>query len=969
MINTKKTFMAVFMVLAMLAVAVVPLTESQSDGAVGTGGSLYGMGQNNYGQQGDGTTTDVTTPTQIGSTLGTITDVVCSNGATFFLTSDGKLYGIGVNRQYQQGDGTNTDVTTPTQIGSSLGVITDVACSDSTTFFLTSDGKLYGMGYNDQGQQGNDNGAFVKTPTQIGSTLGTITDVVCSAQTTFFLTSDGKLYGMGYNYSGQQGDGTTTDVKTPTQIGSTLGTITDVVCSNGATFFLTSDGKLYGIGVNRQYQQGDGTNTDVTTPTQIGSSLGVITDVACSDSTTFFLTSDGKLYGMGYNDQGQQGNDNGAFVKTPTQIGSTLGTITDVVCSQQTTFFLTSDGKLYGMGKNNYGQQGDGTTTDVKTPTQIGSSLGVIADVACSNNTTFFLTSGGSLYGMGQNNYGQQGDGTTTDVTTPTQIGSSVGVIADVACSNNTTFFFTPHGPTITISVNEPTYGSVSTNSVTAPSGTSISANGNVLTIGTDTVTATPSTATAQYTYAFGSWTGIPVGGTITGDTAITATFTATVKDYNVTIESNNTSYGTVSPASISDVPYGTTITVSDNTLTINGTTVTATPKSETSVKEYSFVGWKLNGTDISGTATTTDTNVITAVFEEGTKTYTITWVIDGVSEQTTVEAGAMPTHATPVKEYYTFKGWEPKVVRAVADATYTATFVPTKYTVTWNANGGTVRPTSSTGDVETAVTVPTPTRNYYTFDGWYTAAEGGDALVTPFMPNTNVTYYAHWTEETYTVSFDVQGGTAVSPMDGSVSTAISLPSATYDEKYFAGWYTAATNGKLVGFNNTLYYPKADVTLYAVWSDTAVFTYSLNFDVNGGYNAPSAQVATGNDNVPHTFKIAGSNPQMTGLYFIGWASTSSATEPEYMAGDVIEVNANNTVTLYAVWSDVEPEGQFDWLSGVVAVLVGIGILMGAVVSLVLARPTNGKDLATSIVAIAVAILLYVAVLLPFLGFL
>ena len=58
-------------------------------------------------------------------------------------------------------------------------------------------------------------------------------------------------------------------------------------------------------------------------------------------------------------------------MRTFKQIGADLGTIADVVCSGNTTFFLTSDGKLYGSGRNNYGQQGDGTTTDVTTFKQI----------------------------------------------------------------------------------------------------------------------------------------------------------------------------------------------------------------------------------------------------------------------------------------------------------------------------------------------------------------------------------------------------------------------------------------------------------------------------------------------------------------------------------------------------------------------------------------------------------------------
>jgi len=213
--------------------------------------------------------------------------------------------------------------------------------------------------------------------TTIDSELGYSVDkIYVGPRTTFFIDS-GKLYGMGANANGQQGDGTTTDVTTPTQIGS-FENVTDVVCSSnsapvsgtGVTFFIDS-GKLYGMGANARGQQGNGTTTDVTTPTQIGSFENV-TDVVCSLYTTFFIDS-GKLYGMGQNNKGQQGNGTTTDVTTPTQIGS-FENVTDVVCSSNTTFFIDS-GKLYGMGENEYGQQGNGTTTDVTTPTQVATPL------------------------------------------------------------------------------------------------------------------------------------------------------------------------------------------------------------------------------------------------------------------------------------------------------------------------------------------------------------------------------------------------------------------------------------------------------------------------------------------------------------------------------------------------------------------------------------------------------------------
>ena len=94
------------------------------------------------------------------------------------------------------------------------------------------------------------------------------------------------------------------------------------------------------------------------------------TQVTCSYSTTWFVASNGKVYGCGANSNGQQGSGtsgSGTNVTTFTDRTPEGKTVTQVACSQYTTWFMTQDGKVYGCGQGNSGQQGSGNTTDVKT--------------------------------------------------------------------------------------------------------------------------------------------------------------------------------------------------------------------------------------------------------------------------------------------------------------------------------------------------------------------------------------------------------------------------------------------------------------------------------------------------------------------------------------------------------------------------------------------------------------------------
>ena len=88
------------------------------------------------------------------------------------------------------------------------------------------------------------------------------------------------------------------------------------------------------------------------------------------------------------------------------------------------TVALKNDGTVWAWGRNNYGQLGDGTTTDSDTPVQAGGSSplsGIIA-IAAGESHTLALKNDGTVWAWGRNYYGQLGDGTTTDSDTPVQV-------------------------------------------------------------------------------------------------------------------------------------------------------------------------------------------------------------------------------------------------------------------------------------------------------------------------------------------------------------------------------------------------------------------------------------------------------------------------------------------------------------------------------------------------------------------
>ena len=178
----------------------------------------------------------------------------------------------------------------------------------------------------------------------------------------------------------------------------------------------------------------------------------------------------------------------------------------------------------------------------------------------------------------------------------------------------------------------------------------------------------------------------------------------------SIEVASNNTDYGTVDEASIT-AAVGDPITISNNTLTIGETTVTATPTTDTDQYDYSFTGWYNGDTEILNGSTVTEGMTITAVFERALQKYTVTLtssntIYGKVSPSSlTVDygtaitldgnnltIGSTPVSATPstdTKQWaYSFEGWTvPGDVETVtAPITITGTFSHAlqTYTITW---------------------------------------------------------------------------------------------------------------------------------------------------------------------------------------------------------------------------------------------------------------------------------------------
>jgi alpha-tubulin suppressor-like RCC1 family protein len=237
---------------------------------------------------------------------------------------------------------------------------------------------------------------------------------------TVALKNDGTFWVWGNNYYGQLGDGTNTNRNTPVPVSGLTGIITAISAGVFNTVALKNDRTVLAWGLNSSGQLGDGTTTDSDTPVPVSGLINVIA-ISAGESYAVALKNDGTVWAWGSNGYGQLGDGSTIEKHTPVPVSGLTGIITAISAGELHTVALKNDGTVWAWGRNNYGQLGDGTTTDSDTPVQASGLTGITA-IAAGESHTVALKNDGTLWAWGRNNYGQLGDGTTTDSDTPVQV-------------------------------------------------------------------------------------------------------------------------------------------------------------------------------------------------------------------------------------------------------------------------------------------------------------------------------------------------------------------------------------------------------------------------------------------------------------------------------------------------------------------------------------------------------------------
>ncbi|MBQ8399826.1 MAG: InlB B-repeat-containing protein [Clostridia bacterium] len=279
--------------------------------------------------------------------------------------------------------------------------------------------------------------------------------------------------------------------------------------------------------------------------------------------------------------------------------------------------------------------------------------------------------------------------------------------------------------------------------------------------------------------------------------------------------------------------------------------------------------------------------NYVVKIHRQGS--YDVTF--EGISAKQTVTEGAYAKEPSekPAKEGYEFAGWDFDFTKPVkSDVTVYAKWTPKSYKITYDAGLGTLEGSKTVTVVYgEEITLAVPQRDGFIFADWYYGEECVKSGV--WMITSDVTLSARWANDSYTVTFNPNGGTmnASTVVEVSYGAPIVFPVPVKDGFTFGGWY----DGETLCLDGTYDYTK-DLNLVAKWNERSS---TLTFFENGGSKNSYTETLPFGSTLPI--------PVRSGFTFGGWFSDIELTKPVTSVPD-------ESMRLYAWWTEEGKPGEF-----------------------------------------------------------
>ena len=359
------------------------------------------------------------------------TKMACVSGShhTITLSNDGTVYSFGRSNEGQLGLGRHMQyVSLPTPIPN-LPQINMISCGDRFTICVDYEGFIWSFGENNYGQLGTGNKKIFNFPQKLIN-IPPVVSVSCGSDHTLIITNDSNLWSCGCNRYGQLCHGDTQDRSKPQK--TSFSNILKIATGWEHSLFQNDKGEIFSCGYNRNGQCGLGHfNDSQITPNLIPNLPSKIVYFGCGGHISLFIDSEGNVFSVGNNEYGQLGLGHNRNQNELNKIPN-IPPIKTISCVDASCYLVDFEKNLWTFGHNVFGQLGHGDTTNKNAP-KIVNTLKDIQQISYGSCGQHFLAknSQNQIFVTGFNAHGQLGTGTgyIEAVSIPEEIDSKYSTI------------------------------------------------------------------------------------------------------------------------------------------------------------------------------------------------------------------------------------------------------------------------------------------------------------------------------------------------------------------------------------------------------------------------------------------------------------------------------------------------------------------------------------------------------------
>lgn len=659
-------------------------------------------------------------------------------------------------------------------------------------------------------------------------------------------------------------------------------TIAQVALGHSHSAVLTSFGRLFMWGSNQSGQLGIVATNNQLIPLEITHRFTLSTGekiayIALGSWHTAVLTSSGRLFMFGLNNYGQLGDGTTTNRFIPTEITnrfslSSSEKINEVVLSSHNSASISSSGKIFMWGHNQHGQIGDGTTTQRLIPTNITYRFPLLASdfiisVSMRASTVGALSSSGRMFMWGYNGNGQIGDNTTTQRHIPTEITSR--------------FTLSP-----TDKINQISIGDGHSSALTYERKLFMWGSNGDLQLGDGSITSksVPTDITSRFN--------------LSPDDRIKEVSLGSFHSAAISEHGRIFLWGSNYSQQVYNSPFTFGVHQRERTHEFvlededEIVHVVLGTSHSSLLTERSFYLWGLNSSGQLGNGLTTNTPIPykLANYENYQSIHRETYIYQS------------QTHGYETEfDGYMFDGWYSDITLSkpynfmsmpAYNITLYAKLLPIEYTINYELDGGIQNDNNPTDyTILSTFTLLNPTKEYYQFNGFYDNPAYDGEVVTSISEGSTgaITLYAKWTINQYTLYFSTLNGTPIPQITLPYNAIVIQPEDPIRiGSIFAGWYLD-TAYKIPYTFSTM--PGHNTLLHAKWN---LITYTIAYELNGGINhSLNVQTYTVDDIV----KLY--NPSKVGYTFSGWYDNELC---EGTPLTVVTSYSETHITLYAKWT-------------------------------------------------------------------